>query len=55
MKIENPGFLALFRIFNKLGGFCLMDVLWATKTRLFDKKSRGTPSPQVQKVGRGNP
>ena len=34
-----------------LGGVCVMDGLGATKTRLFGKKSGGTPNPQVKKVG----
>ena len=34
-----------------LGGVCVRDGLGATKSRLFGKKSGGTPNPQVKKVG----
>ena len=44
-------FLALLPKFNNMGCVCLGDGLGATKTRLFGKKSGGTPNPQVKKLG----
>ena len=46
-------FFHFFWHFPTKGGWgveCLIDGLGATKTRLFGKKSGGTPNPQVKKL-----
>ena len=47
-KKFSAGFVVFLNIW---WGVCLGDGLGATKTRLFGKKSGGTPNPQVKKLG----